>query len=414
MADLAVELYGVHLGTLVGDWRTFDFRPDPDAVEQLGLDSPVLSVAVPLALRPRRGDKPQRQAVFAELLPEGRMLDRLAQEARVPAHDVIGMLRHYGRDIAGALQIWDPEEPGEPRTPHLESLTHGDVGTLLRQVTDFPLGNRGSTGKTSLAGVQDKIVLVLGDDGWSRALDGHPSTHILKPASQLHPTLIFNEEYGNRLARSVGLATHRSWLETFDREPALVIERYDRSSYLPGGRLHQEDFNQALGARGIEKYQRHGGRATLSAVARVLRQWASTDELHRLLQLITLSVVVENLDLHAKNISLLHPPDGTTRLAPAYDVLPHVGLATDGELALAIDGEYRHAAITLEHLVAEATAWGIRDPEPIIVGTAEALRDAARRERPDERAHDDLDHVVADTAQRLLDGRSAGTPSPGD
>ncbi|WP_454294987.1 type II toxin-antitoxin system HipA family toxin [Salana multivorans] len=408
MADLVVELYGTRVGTLAGDWRTFDFHADPAAVDRFGLDSPVLSVATPLAIRPSRGAKARRQGVFAELLPEGRMLERLAQEARVPTYDVIGMLRCYGRDIAGALQIWDPGAPGEPRTPSLTPVTHREIGDLLRRVSDFPLANRDSSGKTSLAGVQDKIVLAQTSDGWSRALDGHPSSHILKPASSQYTTMIFDEEYGARLSRAVGLTSFDTWLETFDGEVALVIERYDRDPRLPGGRLQQEDFNQALGARGIQKYQRHGGRVSLAAIARTVNHWAGQADLHRLLRMVTLAVVVGNLDLHAKNLSLLHPPDGSTTLAPAYDVVPLTHLDTDGELALAINGEYRHAAITRDHLVREAHSWGLRDPQPIITDTAEKLRDTARREAPDPRAHPRLADDVAGFAMRLLDGQPVG------
>jgi hypothetical protein len=35
----------------------------------------------------------------------GRMLTRMAQQAGVPAHDTTGVLRHYGRDVAGALTL---------------------------------------------------------------------------------------------------------------------------------------------------------------------------------------------------------------------------------------------------------------------------------------------------------------------
>lgn len=229
-------------------------------------------------------------------------------------------------------------------------------------MSDFPLANRDNSGKTSLAGVQDKIVLAQTPDGWSRALDGRPSSHILKPASSQYPTMIFDEEYGARLSRAVGLTSFDTWLETFDGEVALVIERYDRDPRLPGGRLQQEDFNQALGARGIQKYQRHGGRVSLAAIARTVNHWAGQADLHRLLRMVTLAVVVGNLDLHAKNLSLLHPPDGSTTLAPAYDVVPLTHLDADGELALAIDGEYRHAAITRDHLVREAHSRGLRSP----------------------------------------------------
>ncbi len=77
----------------------------------------------------------------------------------VPEQDVVGLLRAYGRDVAGALQLWDPEAPGEPRQPALEPLTDAGVSEMLRHVQDNPLGNQPVGGKTSLAGVQDKIVL---------------------------------------------------------------------------------------------------------------------------------------------------------------------------------------------------------------------------------------------------------------
>ena len=93
--------------------------------------------------------------------------------------------------------------------------------------------------------------------GWARVLDGYPSTHILKPVSAEHPTVIFEEEYGSRFARAAGLAEFATSIETFAGTPALLIERYDR---VDGERVHQEDLGQALGLIGNEKYQRHGGR----------------------------------------------------------------------------------------------------------------------------------------------------------
>ena len=59
---LAVELYGVSLGELTGDARTFDFRPAPAALASFGTNSAVLSVAVPLAPMQRRDHAPRRRA----------------------------------------------------------------------------------------------------------------------------------------------------------------------------------------------------------------------------------------------------------------------------------------------------------------------------------------------------------------
>src|SRR5579859_3650687 len=244
MADLVVELYGTRVGALTGTWRTFDFLPDPAAVTRFGIDSPILSVAIPLTAVPTRARKERRRNFFQELLPEGRMLTRLAQQARLAENDVIGLLRAYGRDVAGALQIWDPEVPGEPKQPAVEPLSGAGVAAMLEHVQDNPLGNKPTGGKTSLAGVQDKIVLARTQSGWNRAIDGWPSTHILKPESRDYPTSIYDEEFGARVARATGLTSFATWIEEFEGVPAVVIERYDRSPEAPEGRIHQEDFNQ--------------------------------------------------------------------------------------------------------------------------------------------------------------------------
>jgi hypothetical protein len=50
---------------------TFDFLPHAAAVARFGIDSPVLSVAIPLAVVAVRSRKERRQNFFWELLPEG-------------------------------------------------------------------------------------------------------------------------------------------------------------------------------------------------------------------------------------------------------------------------------------------------------------------------------------------------------
>ena len=411
MADLVVDLYGWRIGRLVGDWRSFDFIADAEAVGHFGLDSPMLSVAIPLSAVAVRARKERRQNFFRELLPEGAMLRHLAERAQVDEHDIIGFLRTFGRDLAGALQIWDPDLPGEPLTPSVAPVTDAGIAAMLDEVRRDPLGNRPPTGKTSLAGVQDKIVLARLGDSWHRAQDGWPSSHILKPVSREHPSMIFDEEYGARLARSLGLTSFATAIMEFDGVPALVIERYDRSPERPDGRIHQEDFNQALGARGIQKYQQHGGRVSLSRIAQVVTTSAGSQARSSLFALTVLSVAAGNLDLHAKNLSLLHHPDGEMSLAPAYDVVPQAHQPNDQQMALAIDGEYRHAAITLEQLAAEGRAWGIDNAPNLAEAVLEQILELVRSEHPDPRAHPQLAQDIEQFASNLLGGRPAGTPS---
>ncbi|RBO90893.1 type II toxin-antitoxin system HipA family toxin [Nocardia puris] len=408
MADLVVELYGTRVGVLTGTWRNFDFVSDPGAVEQFGIDSPILSVAIPLVAVTTRARKARRQAFFRELLPEGRMLTRLAAEAGVAEQDSIGLLRRFGRDTAGALQIWDPDVPGEPKQPQIELLSAADVARMLTNVHDNPLGNKPIGGKTSLAGVQDKIVLARTAEGWNRVIDGYPSTHILKPVLQDFPTVIYDEEYGARFARAIGLTEFHTWIEDFDGVPTLVVERYDRSADAPAGRIHQEDFNQALGAVGTQKYQRLGGKVSLARIAGVLEAIGDLESRQRLLRMTVLAVAVGNLDMHAKNLSLLHRPDGSMTLAPAYDTVPQAHQPSDGELALAVDGVYRHAAITRAHLVSEGRSWGLPDVERIIDETLDTIRATAASERPHPSAHKSLDEDILRFTANLISGRAVG------
>ena len=408
MADLVVELYGTRVGALSGMWRTFDFVPDPAAVARFGIDSTILSVAIPLTAVTVRSRKSRRQIFFRELLPEGRMLARLAQQAGLIDQDAIGLLRAYGRDIAGALQIWDPDVPGEPKQPALEPLSRIGVANMLEHVQDNPLGNKPSGGKTSLAGVQDKIVLACIEDGWNRVIDGWPSTHILKPESRDYPTSIYDEEYGARFARAAGLTSFPTSIEEFEGVPALVIERYDRSPDAPEGRIHQEDFNQALGAAGNQKYQKYGGKVSLARIARVFTTLGDRDSLERLFKLVVISVAVGNLDMHAKNISLLHYPDGSMTLSPAYDIQPQAHQPNDGEVALAVGGEYRHAALTKDHLIAEGRAWGLASAPDLAEETLTTVLQVAATQSPHKHAHTDLDQDIAGFAANLLAGRAIG------
>ncbi|MCP2264961.1 type II toxin-antitoxin system HipA family toxin [Promicromonospora thailandica] len=405
MAELRVELYGHLVGHLYssGD-RAFDFRTDPAAFEHFRLGSTALSVSVPLSVVDSRGKAGRRRVFFTELLPEGNMLADMALRAGVAEHDVVGFLAHYGRDVAGAVQIWDPDLPGEPRTPRATAVTHDEVGAMLQDTRSAPLGNSPVSGKSSLAGVQEKIVLARVDGEWHRVHDGYPSTHIVKPETREHSSLIYDEEYGTRVARATGLTSHASWVEDFPGRPGLVIERYDRSPDAPQMRIHQEDMNQALGAVGNQKYQEYGGKVSLARVAEVLARVTDDDSQARLLRMTTFAVAIGNLDMHAKNISLIHRPDQTTTLAPAYDVVPLRQHPTDGRLALAVNKKYVHATITAEDVAAEGGAWGVPDPETVVRETLEAILIAVETEEPDRRADPKLREAIRAFTQNLLSG----------
>jgi serine/threonine-protein kinase HipA len=106
MASLNVELHGELLSRLIGtSRRNFDFVADSAALEKYGLGSQVLSVAVPLLSNNSGGKADRRRNYFAELLPEGESLERLASDLRVPTDDALRLLTQFGHDVAGAAEI---------------------------------------------------------------------------------------------------------------------------------------------------------------------------------------------------------------------------------------------------------------------------------------------------------------------
>ena len=369
---------------------------------------------MPLEARALPRHAGRRRTYFSELLPEGRLLTRLASQAGLEANDVIGILRRYGRDLAGALQIYDPDAPGEPRIPHTSPLTDTAIGRMLRDASLSPLGNDRLTGRTSLGGVQDKIVLARVGDEWHQVHDGAPSTHIVKVSPEERPSLVFDEEYGARAARALGLAHFDTRIENFDGVRALVVERYDRDPAVPGGRIHQEDANQALGAYGAMKYEGSGSPVSLLRIADIFRQYGDRESQRRLLTQLSLAVAFGNLDMHAKNLSILHrpAPDGgrapDPTLAPTYDMVPlrhHLG---HRGLAMSVAGETDHSKVTAEDLAAEGESWGLRAADAVVAEALATIATFVAAERPARGAFAGLRDDVGRFTRRLRAGDPVG------
>ena len=403
---LAVELYATVVGTLEGDARSFDFTPTDDALNHFGANSNILSVAIPLTHQQVRHRAARRRNWFEELLPEGDQYEYMLAQAGLRRGDTPAFLARYGRDVAGALQIWDQDDPTEPLTPDLRPLSDTEVRGLLEDPTNFPLANEPGLGKSSLGGVQPKIVLVRTEKGWAQSLGGYPTTHILKPKLPgPRSTTIFDEEYGARLARLLGLSNYATQIDVFDGLPTLVVERYDRGN---GDRIHQEDFSQALGASRNQKYQELGGVVSLSRVADTLKVFTTNADLRTFARRVVTCVALGDLDMHTKNLALLHHRDGTIELAPSYDVVPQAHMPNDGRLAMAVNGKYRHRDITRTDLIEEFRAWRLPDPQAIIDETLDQLARANSAEVALPGAYPELQSSIQLFIRNLSEGAPVG------
>ena len=306
---LEVRLHGRKVGTLRSMPRNgVVFRYDKDYVQLPG--------AVPLGTRSALNERPWTPTLtrrwFDGLLPEGPRRAALARALGTVHLDTWSLLEHAGAECAGAVQV---VAPGHVEKPWLFELDDEVLDALLEPpAAPLPQHHRGA--RLSLAGAQEKVVLFREPGGeWSLPVDGHPSTHILKPPHPDFPGLVRNEHWCMEVSRRAGIETARTTIEHIARRDVLVIERYDRTTDATGRvkRIHQEDLAQALGSR--TKYLSEGfpSKYDLAKVRGV--------EPAELFDRIIVNWLLGNCDAHAKNYSILHPGTPRAALAPVYDVV---------------------------------------------------------------------------------------------
>jgi len=159
-----------------------------------------------------------------------------------------------------------------------------------------------------------------------------------------------------------------------------VVERFDRERQGDKlRRLHQEDLLSAMGYDPWLKYERPNPRHTvptggfadpnrvsanpgpsLRAMAAFLTQHMGRVQVPTFLRAVTFNVAFGNADSHARNYSVLLPPDGQVRLTPLYDLICtcfYPDLETD--FAQRVNTKWDLGQIEVADLVAEAATWDL-------------------------------------------------------
>lgn len=356
---LGVWLRGERLGELEklrgGDLR---LRFAPEAISSYGSGTHIVSLALPLTSKRVQGER--LRLFIRGLLPEGPVRAVIERQSRVPFDDDFALLTAIGGECAGALQFLPDDAP--PSEGQLRPLDRDEV---IRIVEDLPTLDApdGLPIGASLGGVQAKVLLSATNEGWSWPAFGAMSTHLIKPEPLNGtglPRLIDAELWASRLAIACGLRSAESHIETFGDRRAIVVRRYDRTGR---GRLHQEDFTQALSLRSEDKYEQSSSQPTrLRRLAAAVIPWARDEQsfMSELLAALTFNTVIGNSDAHSKNYSLLIGSDGQFDLAPLYNAAPIMLMDRHYPYAgHALDGQTRLAYVTRDHLMREAIAWGM-------------------------------------------------------
>lgn len=407
---LEVWLIGAQVGTLsqVDGRLSFAYAP--------GATTP-LSQSLPLRSEPF--DDRATRPFFAGLLPEGDKRKQIAKTLQVSTQNDYALLDSLGGECAGAVTLLAPGQP-PPALDAPREVRWLDQAQLRQVIDEMPLRpmRAGDDGlRLSLAGAQDKLPVVLDADGVriGLPLNGSPSTHILKPPIAGVGGSVFNEAFCMALAGALKLDVARTKIQAVadgaQQRHYLLVERYDRQASVPGQRLHQEDFCQALGVVSEHKYQNEGGPGLAQAFA-LLRSATRPSAPHtlKLLDDVVFNALIGNHDAHGKNFSLLYTPAGAV-LAPLYDALcTAADPALTDKMTMKIGSKYKFSEVMPRHWAQFAldAALSPAQVKKRVLDIARRLPDLARATQATFQGQG-THHPIIDQIVTLIDQRCALT-----
>jgi len=326
---LDIFINQVQLGTLHEDNDLWTLAYLPTWVERP--DSFDLSPALPRTQLLHRDGATLRpvQWYFDNLLPEERLRELIAADAKLRNHDdAFALLEYLGAESAGSLTLLPPGK-SPLASPALQPLPYEELSRRIRALPRTTL-TREAPKRMSLAGAQHKMLAVLKGQDVYEPVGATPSTHILKPDHPDHdtyPASTYLEWLTMWLATAARLPTPPVSLLHVP-QPVYAVERFDRrfdrAGFAPETeatppaveRVHVIDACQLLNKSRLFKY---------GANVQVLRDLsqACEDKLTtpvRLFRWLVFNLLVANDDCHLKNLSFLVTP-GRVDLSPHYDLL---------------------------------------------------------------------------------------------
>ena len=302
---------------------------------------------------------------FANLLPEGNVREQICKSLKISPNNDFELLKAIGGDCAGAMTITGSGSiDSKELVPSYEAVTEEQLAFWsVGAPNAFAAVTGRSEIRLSLAGAQDKLPIHVDGDQILIPLGNTPSTYILKFASPHYSHLPENETLVSMLAKEVGLPVVDVRVRKTARSSVTLIARYDRQ-FESGHwlRLHQEDFCQTLGIHASRKYEKEGG-PSLKQCAEIIRQYTAYPliDLQKLMRWSLFNLLVGNADAHGKNLSLLYGLNGSSRLAPFYDLVCTRNFKNlSREMAMNFGGVWDPDLINLKHFDGLANDIGIR------------------------------------------------------
>jgi serine/threonine-protein kinase HipA len=354
--------------TVVGDVWAFEYDP----MWRDAADAFDVSPALPRNLGLHRDGATFRpvQWYFDNLLPEEALRGVLAKEAALQAEDAFGLLSYYGAESAGALVLQPPDKPTAAEKG-VRPLSRHELSARIKNLPTVSL-THSAPKHMSLAGAQNKLLVILRGSELYEPLVGTPSTHILKPdhPDASYPASVMNEYFTMRLAAAAKLSPPRVQ-RLYVPQPVYLVERFDR---VPGtgpdavSRRHAIDACQLLNKARSFKYTAANLESLGAAVSKCRSRAAARLQLYRWL---VYNLLVGNGDNHLKNISFLVDATGI-EISPPYDLLCTAVYETQAlaneaarwprtSLALALGDATTFESVSRRHVIEAAQQLGLNE-----------------------------------------------------
>ncbi len=406
MDDYALDVYAgaPHVGTLRFDPQTdgFAFAYEPDWVRSTtGFP---LSPHLPLSGAPAASGVVKR---FVEnLLPEGSALDVASRYANIMKNNIFGLIRHLGRETAGALSFVPAgQKPPTAPTAERRAIPYAELERRIQERLQQPFTVWDGKVRMSVAGFQDKLLVFVEGGELFLANGALASTHILKPEplSTSMPCMVANEHFCMQLTNRISQVRfgepHAAEVQILRvPSPVLLVKRFDRhwlgASSIEGEhveRFHIIDGCQALDMSVQAKYERNMGSGEdvqhirdgvsfekLMAVRPLLEEPAVG--MQRLVLWAFTTLLLGNSDAHGKNISF-YCRRGGLAVAELYDLVSVVQYENvHHDLAMAFGDAFKLSEVLAFSLADFCERAGI--PRPYFAREIKRLCDIARAQAP--------------------------------
>jgi serine/threonine-protein kinase HipA len=172
--------------------------------------------------------------------------------------------------------------------------------------------------RIAVTGVQPKLSVELSKGiGTERlTLVGLWGQYILKPQHEEFHFLPETEDLTMHLADLFKIKTSQhALIPTSEGRLAYITKRFDRKK---GKKIHVEDLCQISGFLTEQKYK-----SSYEKAGKLVSTYCTNKGLDKLnfFELVLFCYLTGNNDMHLKNFTLIHHPDRTVSLSPAYDLL---------------------------------------------------------------------------------------------